>query len=44
MARLAKEALPADELTAKKEPPGKQKSEDAKNKKEKPNKKDKGDD
>jgi hypothetical protein len=44
MARLAKEALPADELAAKKEPPGKQKSEDAKNKKEKPNKKDKGDD
>ena len=43
MARLAKEALPADELAAKKEPPGKQKSEEAKNK-EKPNKKDKGDD
>ena len=49
MARLAREALPADEPAAKKEPaekkepPGKEKSEEAKNK-EKPNKKDKGDD
>jgi hypothetical protein len=43
MATLAREALPADEPAAKKEPPGKEKSEEAKNK-VKPNKKGKGDD
>jgi hypothetical protein len=43
MARLAREAQIDDEPEAKKEPPGKQKSEEAKNK-EKPNKKNKNDD